>query len=161
MQLHLPYFFLGLLPICVCSFQFFIFFAAAVLEIFRSSRGEGKEPRQVDDWPPKSSSSQLRLDSRIGHTIYHTHKDLTITILFKIITRMKLLFSNYLGCYSYSFQGSSEIITITVTVSLFFSQNALQEIIPFRNFPEILAITVTWFNGFRITNVMISKRMVA
>ena len=41
------------------------------------------------------------------------------TILFKIITRMELLFSNYLGDYSYSFQGSSELITITVTVSLF------------------------------------------
>ena len=39
------------------------------------------------------------------------------TILFKIITRMKLLFSKYLGDYSYSFQGSSELISITVTVS--------------------------------------------
>ena len=42
------------------------------------------------------------------------------TILLEILTRMKLLFSNYLGDYSYSFQGSSEIISITVTVSLFF-----------------------------------------
>ena len=42
------------------------------------------------------------------------------TILFKIITRMKLLFSIYLGGYSYSFQGSSELISLTVTVSLFF-----------------------------------------
>ena len=45
---------------------------------------------------------------------------LTPTILFKIITRMKLLFSNYLGDYSYSFRGSSELINITVTASLFF-----------------------------------------
>ena len=46
--------------------------------------------------------------------------------LFKIITRMKLLFSNYLGDYSYSFQGSSEfLISITVTVSLFFLQNGV------------------------------------
>ena len=42
------------------------------------------------------------------------------TILFKIITRMNFLFSNYLGDYSYSFQGSSEFISITVTVSLLF-----------------------------------------
>ena len=42
------------------------------------------------------------------------------TILFKIITRMKLLFSNCLGGYSYSFQRSSELISITVTVPLFF-----------------------------------------
>ena len=35
------------------------------------------------------------------------------TILFKITTRMKVLFSNYLGDYSYSFQGSSELICIT------------------------------------------------
>ena len=38
----------------------------------------------------------------------------------QVITRMKLLFSNYLGGYSYSFQGPSELISITVTVSLFF-----------------------------------------
>ena len=56
---------------------------------------------------------------------------------------MKLLFSNYLGGYSYSFQGSSELISITDTVSLFSQQNALQEIIPPGNFQEFLAITVT------------------
>ena len=39
-------------------------------------------------------------------------------ILFIIITRMKSLFLNYLGDYSYSFQGSSELISITVTVFL-------------------------------------------
>ena len=38
---------------------------------------------------------------------------------------MKLLFSNYLGDYRYSFQGSSELISITVTVSLFFLQTAI------------------------------------
>ena len=48
-----------------------------------------------------------------------------LTILFKIITRMKLLVSNYLGDYSYRFQGSSELISITVTVSLVFLQNAV------------------------------------
>ena len=41
------------------------------------------------------------------------------TILFKISTRMKLLFSNDLGDYSYSFEGSLELTNITVTVSLF------------------------------------------
>ena len=44
------------------------------------------------------------------------------TILFKIITRMKLLFSNCLGRYSYSFQGSSEVISIAVTVSFYSSR---------------------------------------
>ena len=34
------------------------------------------------------------------------------TILFKIITRMKLLFSNYLGDYNYSFERSFELISI-------------------------------------------------
>ena len=48
-----------------------------------------------------------------------------ITIPFKIITRMKLLFSNYLGDCSYSFQGSFETIRITVTVSWFSLQNAV------------------------------------
>ena len=50
---------------------------------------------------------------------------ISVTILFKIITRMKLLFSNYLGDYSYRFQGSSELISITVTFSLFFLQTAI------------------------------------
>ena len=38
------------------------------------------------------------------------------TILFKIITRIKLLFSNYLGRYSYSFRARQELISATVTV---------------------------------------------
>ena len=50
---------------------------------------------------------------------------LGITILFKIITRIQFLFSKYLGDYSYSFQGSSELISITVKVSLFFLQNVV------------------------------------
>ena len=39
------------------------------------------------------------------------------TILFKIITRMKLLFSNYLGRYSYSFRARQELSSVTVTCS--------------------------------------------
>ena len=35
------------------------------------------------------------------------------------MTRMKLQFPNYLGDYRYSFQGSSELISITVRVSVF------------------------------------------
>ena len=38
------------------------------------------------------------------------------TILFKIITRIKLRFSNYLGRYSYSFRARQELISVTVTV---------------------------------------------
>ena len=38
------------------------------------------------------------------------------TILFKIITRIKLLFSNYLGRYSYSFRARQELISVAVTV---------------------------------------------
>ena len=82
------------------------------------------------------------------------------TILFKIIARTKLLFSNYLGDYSYSFQGSSELITITVTVSLFFLQNGVTGNNSPQEFLKFSATTVTWFNGFRIRHVMISKRMV-
>ena len=55
-----------------------------------------------------------------------------VRVFKEIITRMRLLFSNYLGDYSYSFQGSSDLISITVTVSLFFKQNALTE----NNFPQ-------------------------
>ena len=56
---------------------------------------------------------------------------------------MKLLFSNYLGDYSYSLQGFSELIRITVTVSLFSGRMQLQEIIPLRHSQDISAITVT------------------
>ena len=50
---------------------------------------------------------------------------------------MKLLFSNYLGDYSYSFQGSSKLISITVTVSLFFLQNGVTGNNSPREFPSI------------------------
>ena len=43
----------------------------------------------------------------------HTPKG---TILFRIITRTKLFFSNYLGRYSYSFRARQELISVTVTV---------------------------------------------
>ena len=45
-----------------------------------------------------------------------------ITITFKIITRMKFYFSNYLGDCGDSLQGSFESICITLTVSLLFRQ---------------------------------------
>ena len=64
------------------------------------------------------------------------------SILVKIITRMKLLFSNYLRDYSYCFQGFSERISITVTDS-FFVQNAVTGIIPLRNSQDFSAITAT------------------
>ena len=93
----------------------------------------------------------LNIWKRIHFVIQYIADTLNIvTILFKIITRMKLLFSNYLGGYSYSFRGASELISITVTVSLFFQLNALQERIPLGNSQEFSAITVTWFNGFWI-----------
>ena len=47
-------------------------------------------------------------------------------ILFKVSKRVKLLFLFYLGEYSYSFQGSYQLIRLTVTVSLFFWQNAVR-----------------------------------
>ena len=70
---------------------------------------------------------------------------------------MKLLSSNCLGDCSYSFQGSSELISIAVAVSLFSCRTQLQERIPLGNSQEFSAITVTCSNGFRIENVMISK----
>ena len=51
---------------------------------------------------------------------------------FKIITRMNSLFPTYLWDYSFSFQASFESISITVTVSLFFQQNAVTG----SNFPQ-------------------------
>ena len=50
-----------------------------------------------------------------------------ITILFKIITRMRLSFSNYLGDCSYNLQGSSELISITVTVSSFLAERSYRK----------------------------------
>ena len=42
--------------------------------------------------------------------------DFEMTILFKVITRIKFLVSNYLGRYSYSFRARQELISVTVTV---------------------------------------------
>ena len=56
-----------------------------------------------------------------------TDLETPLTILFTIITRMKLLFSNCLGDCSYSCQGSFKLISITVTVSLFSSRLQLQK----------------------------------
>ena len=60
----------------------------------------------------------------------------------------------------YSFQGFSELISITVTVPCFSSRMQLQERIAPTNFQEFSAIAVTSFIGFRILNVVISKRTV-
>ena len=59
--------------------------------------------------------------SLLDHKTYGREKGpkmaaLKITILLKIITRIKLLFSNYLGRYSYSFRARQELISVTVTV---------------------------------------------
>ena len=63
---------------------------------------------------------------------HYTHE----IIIFELFRRLQLQLS--------AFQGSSELITITVTVSLFFScRMELQEIIPLRNSQELSAITVT------------------
>ena len=66
-----------------------------------------------------------------------------VKIVSKIITPTKLVFSNYLGHYSYNFQGSSELIRIIDTVPLFFLENAATSIIPLRDSQEFSAITVT------------------
>ena len=52
-----------------------------------------------------------RLCSECSSLLYREN-----TILFKIITRIKLLISNYLGRYSYSFRARQELISVTVTV---------------------------------------------
>ena len=43
---------------------------------------------------------------------------------------MKVLFSNCLGDYSYSFRGSSELLCITVTVSLFLAERSCMKEFP-------------------------------
>ena len=96
--------------------------------------------------PPKNSPSRNsppkihlpKFNPEIGPKKFTLHLCRAVLAdLFKIITRMKLLFSNYLGDYSYSFQGSSEIISITVTVSLFFLQNGVTGKKSPREFPSI------------------------
>ena len=75
---------------------------------------------------------------------------------------MKLLFSNYLGDYSYSFQGSSELIRTTVTVSLFFfEQNAVTGKNSPREFSRMYcnySYMIQLETNYK--NVTISKRMV-
>ena len=63
---------------------------------------------------------------------------------------MESLFSNYLGCYSYSFQGSVEWICITITVSLFLCRSRFQVRILLWTFQELIAITFSWLNDGRL-----------
>ena len=79
---------------------------------------KARNPENYPDLPKMLSDDFL---------VFHLwpSKNLSYTILFKIIARMKLLFSNNLGDCSYGFQGSSELIGITVTVSLFFFENVV------------------------------------
>ena len=68
-------------------------------------------------------------------------------ILLKINTRMKLLFSHYLGDCSYNFQGSFELISMALALQLqfpcSFSRMELQKSSSLRHFQEFSAITVT------------------
>ena len=66
---------------------------------------------------------------------------------------MNLLFSNFLGDCSYSFQGSSELISITVTVSLFLAECSYGKEFPQEN----LKNDVKW--GQKVRVIVILKRM--
>ena len=61
-------------------------------------------------------SYKFRIDMFGGLVTSQHHLGHTCTILFKIITRIKLLFSNYLGRHSYSFRARQELISVTVKV---------------------------------------------
>ena len=79
--------------------------------------------------PPKRRGTTVALEVPVQNSVRNA-------ILFKIITCMKLLFSNYLGGYNYSFRGSSKLISITVTVSLFSAECSYRTKFPsgvFRN----------------------------
>ena len=51
-----------------------------------------------------------------GLNFFFRGRNVHQAILFKIITRIKLLFSNYLGRYSYRLPARQELISVTVTV---------------------------------------------
>ena len=58
------------------------------------------------------------------------------------------LFLNYLGDYSYSFQGSSELISITVTASLISSRMQLGSFTsPGEHFSKIDSLKFVFFQG--------------
>ena len=77
------------------------------------------------------------------HPLLSAFQAALLAIVFKSIPRMKLLFLNYLGDYSYSFQGSVGFIRITVTIFLLGVQNAVTEKNSPQEFSIIAAITVT------------------
>ena len=52
-----------------------------------------------------------------GQKVYHSFQN--------HYTHESIIFELFFGDYSYSFQGSSELISITVTVSLFLLQSAV------------------------------------
>ena len=95
----------------------------------------------------------------------HATTKVCLTILFKIITGIKLVFSKYLGRYSYSFRARQEWISVTVTVlwvwrEYFFIVTVRYSYIHKKRSVELLSeITVTVTKkSFRIKNVMISTK---
>ena len=69
--------------------------------------------------------------------------DSKITILFRIITSMQLLFLSYVGDYSCIIQGSFEIFSLYLQFPILLTCVQLQEIIPSMMCKEFPRITVT------------------
>ena len=86
--------------------------------------------------------------------------------MFKIITRIKLLFSNYLGRYSYSFRARQELISLQlqfcgsdgIFLYSYSSVQLHQEMVRGIIFRKLQLQLHK--KGFQIKNVMISERMV-
>ena len=109
-------------------------------------------------------NSQLQSHSSIS-PFRNTMRRSSTSLLQKVPSLSKSLhawnsyFQTILGDCSYSFQGSSKLIRITITVSFFSRRKQLQERIPNRNWQEFLQIQLHDLMVFWIKNVMISKRM--
>ena len=65
------------------------------------------------------------------------------------------------GIAATAFRGLPNQLTLQLQFPCFCSKVQLHEIISLGNFQEFSAIKVTWFDGFRILNEWISKRMVS
>ena len=79
-------------------------------------RAERERARVSASERREQSASERKRERMVRNKHTQRSTALNVNILFKIITRIKLLFSNYLGRYSHSFRAWQELISVTVTV---------------------------------------------
>ena len=116
----------------------------------------------VQSWGWYTFCCSLRFWQFVHHPLWNPFFDLKTFVvavygwwspIFKIITRMKLLCSNYFGGLQLQFSGSVELNCITATVSLLFMQNAVTENQEFLRICCDDSYIIEWFSNLKCSDI--------